>query len=173
MKLKLAYYGNPVLRQKASPVEKITSEIRELIDNMFQTMAIEDGVGLAAPQVHRSLRIFITQVPFENEDETWDPGTKRVFINPNIISFSEDTNIREEACLSIPNVSGEIERPSEVTVEALDENGKLFKATFYDLEARCILHENDHINGKLFIDRLSKNERKSIEKLLQKIKKDT
>lgn len=170
MKLKLAYYGNPILRQKALPIEKITPEIRELIQSMFETMAVEDGIGLAAPQIHHALRLFVTQVPFPNDDDTWEPGTKRVFINPTIISFSEEVDDREEACLSIPNVSGVIERPIEVTVEALDENGKSFQETFYGLEARCILHENDHINGKLFIDRMDKNERKAIEKHLRDIK---
>jgi peptide deformylase len=171
MKLKLAYYGEPILRQKALPVEKITQEILDLIEAMFQTMSIEDGIGLAAPQVHHSLRLFITHVPIQNEDESWDQGIKRVFINPTILSFSEDTDIHEEACLSIPGVSGDVERPTELTVEALDENGNTFKETFYGLEARCILHENDHINGKLFIDRMTKNDRKNIEKVLRKVKK--
>lgn len=171
MKLKLAYYGNPILRQKAQDVKSLNDELRTLIDDMFETMAIENGIGLAAPQIHHALRIFVMQVPFQNEDETWDPGRKRVFVNPKILSYSEEMNEREEGCLSIPGITGEILRPIEVTVEALDENGTPFTETFHGLEARCILHENDHINGKLFIDRMDKNERKSIEKVLANIKK--
>lgn len=170
MKLKLAYYGNPILRQKAEPVEKITDETRELISKMFEMMDIENGIGLAAPQVNLSLRIFIMQVPIQNEDESWEPGVKRVFINPTILSFSDECDIREEGCLSIPKLVGEVIRPIEVTVEALDQDGKKFTDTFYELEARCILHENDHINGKLFIDRMDKNDRKKLEKALRDIK---
>lgn len=170
MKLKLAYYGNPILRKKADPVAKITDETRALITQMFEMMEIENGIGLAAPQVNLSLRIFVMQVPIQNEDESWDPGVKRVFINPTILSFSEETDYREEGCLSIPKLIGDVERPVEVTVEALDQDGNKFTETFTDLEARCVLHENDHINGKLFIDRMDKNDRKLIEKALREIK---
>lgn len=171
MKLKIAYFGDPILRQKAAPVGTITDEIRNLIKQMFEVMTLEDGIGLAAPQVHHSLRIFIMQVPFQNEDETWNPGTRHVFVDPTILSFSDELTVHEEGCLSIPNVYGDVERPIAVSVEAFDETGKKFTATYHGLEARCILHENDHINGKLFIDRMSKNDRKNIDKALREIKK--
>lgn len=171
MHLPLAYYGNPVLRKKGESITNFDETLRKLVEDMFETMEIENGIGLAAPQVHQSLRLFIMRVPFQNEDETWDPGIDRVFINPTIISISDEIDLLEEGCLSIPEVRGDVLRPIAVTIEANDISGKSFTVSLKGLEARCALHENDHINGKLFLDRMEKQDRKKIEKQLREIKK--
>lgn len=171
MKLPLAYYGNPILRKKCKPVEDINEEIRKLVDDMVDTLHATKGIGLAAPQVHKDLALFIVQIPLVEEDGEVDPGILRVFINPKIISYSEETYTQDEGCLSIPTIYEEVERPVRITVQAQDLSGETFELTTEDLEARCILHENDHINGKLFIDRIDPNIRKEIQPQLQEIKR--
>jgi len=170
MKLPLAYYGNPILRKKCSQIEKIHEEIRQLVKDMTDTLIEHNGLGLAAPQVHRDLRLFITAVPIEQPDGKWLAGQLRVFINPTIVSVSEEINSRSEGCLSIPSLYLEVIRPERVTVRATDLEGTIFEEEFSGLEARCILHENDHINGVLFIDRIPKKARKDIELKLKEIK---
>jgi peptide deformylase len=172
MKLPFAYYGQPVLRKKGAPINEINEEIRTLVEKMRQTLIEHgNGIGLAAPQVYQSLALFITQVPFEEEDGTWNEGVFRVFINPKIISVSEELYAREEGCLSIPGVYGEVVRPKSVKITATDINGSTFEGEFTGLEGRCILHENDHINGVLFIDRIRGKARKDLEPKLQAVKK--
>lgn len=171
MELKLTYYGNPILRRKCDAVQKITKEIKELALAMIEKMKVANGIGLAAPQVNHPLRLFVTCVPIQQDDESWEPGTPRIFINPRIVSTSDEIISQSEGCLSIPDVYGEVERPFEVTVEATDLEGNTFCETFSDLEARCILHENDHINGKLFVDRMDKRDRKKLDPLLREVKK--
>lgn len=172
MKLPFAYYGQPVLRKKGAPIIEINEEIRTLVHDMEETLiAHGNGIGLAAPQVFQSLALFITRVPYEEDDGTWNEGTLRVFINPKIISVSPDLYAREEGCLSIPGVYGEVVRPVSVKIAATDLEGKPFEGEFTGLEGRCILHENDHINGVLFIDRIRGKERKDLEPKLQTVKK--
>src|ERR1700733_734328 len=154
MKLPLAYYGDPILRKKTVPVLELNEEIRQLVADMVETMRASNGVGLAAPQIHRSLSIFITCVPQEQPDGKWIPGKLRVFINPKILSVTKETEVHSEGCLSIPKIYGEVERPFKVTVRATDLNGYTFEEEFSGLEACCVLHENDHINGVLFVDRI-------------------
>lgn len=171
MKLPLAYYGDPVLRQKGARIEAIDDEIRQLVADMIDTMNAENGVGLAAPQVHRSVALFITCMPTENPDGTWSKGITRVFINPKIISYSEEMWGLEQGCLSIPGVSAEVLRPLRVMVEATDLDGNIFTHEFEAHEAQAVMHENDHINGVLFIDRLTLRKRKGLEPILRAIKK--
>ena len=171
MKLPLAYYGDPVLRKKTIPVLEINEEIRQLISDMVETMKANNGVGLAAPQVHRSLSIFITHTPIEQPDGKWIPGKLRIFINPKILSITEETEVHSEGCLSIPKIYGEVERPFKVIVRATDLNGDVFEEEFSGLEACCVLHENDHINGVLFVDRIYGKARKELEPKLKAIKK--
>lgn len=171
MKLPLAYYGNPVLRKKAAPVEKITDEIRTLIKNLLDTMQSYGGLGIAAPQVGKSVAIFIISPPIDEKDGHLIQAPPRVFINPKLTNPSQENWIHNEACLSIPKISGDVMRPLSVTVTAQDINGKEFTETFTEWPARVIMHENDHINGVLFIDRLTAQERKRIEPKLHAIKK--
>lgn len=171
MKLPIVYYGNPILRTKAKQVESITPEIRALIDNMMETMLAANGLGIAAPQVGKSLSIFITSPPIEDEKGGFTQSPPTVFINPKLSNPSIDGWIHSEACLSIPKVQGDVLRPNEIVVTWLDIHGKEHTETFTGWKARVIMHENDHINGVLFIDRLTPSERRSIEPELRAIKK--
>lgn len=172
MRLPLAYFGNPVLRKKGLPIEEITDEIRQLVHDMIETMEVENGAGIAAPQVHKSLDLFVTQVPLHDEEtDTWEPGELRVFINPKLSKPSEKKWVYPEGCLSIPGVRGEIERPWAITVEATDIEGNQFTLDLEGLEARVVMHENDHIKGTLFPDRMSAKERKKIESGLARLKR--
>lgn len=169
MKLPLAYYGDPVLRKKGSLIDQIDQNIRQLVEDMIDTMIASKGVGLAAPQVHRSLALFIAY--FDRSDEEVDRSKVRVFINPKIVNFSHTLSICGEGCLSIPKLYRDIERPQAITITALDLEGCTFTQEFLDYDAHIVLHENDHINGVLFIDRLPPKERKAIEPHLHQVKK--
>lgn len=171
MKLKLAYYGNPILRKKAIAIEKITDEIKQLITDMIEAMDLKDGIGLAAPQIGHSIALFITRVPIEKEDDEWDKGVVRVFINPKILDYSKKEDSFSEGCLSIPKVYADVYRPITIKIEATDLEGNRFTEVLSDLHARVALHENDHLNGVLFIDRLDSQERKSLDSKLREIKK--
>ncbi len=144
MILRITKLGEEILRQKAQPVEEINDEIRQLASDMFETMTEADGVGLAAPQVGLSLRMFVIIA---------DDDVRRVFINPQIIKTSTEVGPYDEGCLSIPQVYETIVRPLQVTVQAYDENGKRFTLDADGLLARCIQHEYDHLEGVLYIDR--------------------
>ena len=137
--------GDDVLRKKCKVVTEITPRTLKLIKDMAETMYEADGVGLAAPQVGILQRIFVIDV--------FDDYGLRVFINPEILEVS-GTQIGEEGCLSVPGEAAEIERPNYVKVKALNEKGEEFVLEATELLARAILHENDHLNGKLFIDYL-------------------
>lgn len=143
--LDIRVLGDPVLRQSTTPVAQITDEIRRLVDDMFETMYHARGIGLAAPQVGRSERIAVIDV-----DK--DPF---VIINPEIITSSSGKAKGEEGCLSIPDIYADVERPKTVTVRALDIEGKEFQRDATELLARCLQHEIDHLDGKLFLDYLS------------------
>jgi peptide deformylase len=173
MKLPLVYYGNPILRKKAIEVEEITDEIQTLIDEMLVTMKEARGIGLAAPQVGFGIRLFITQVPVPSKEDPEEEveGPFLVFINPKLSQPSEEKWDYYEGCLSIPTVHAYVTRPYAIHVEATDRHGNPFEADYTGLQARCIMHENDHINGVLFIDRLTKEQRKEIEGDLEKMKK--
>ena len=142
--LEIIKLDNELLRQKSEPVKEVNDEIRTLINEMFETMDAAEGVGLAAPQVGKLLRLFVLEA---------DDNIKRVFINPQIIATSTETCEYEEGCLSIPKAYEKIIRPAKVTVQALNENGKSFTLDADGLLARIIQHEYDHLDGILYIDR--------------------
>src|SRR2546423_6309646 len=145
------------LRLVSKPVEKVTPEIRKLADDMFETMYEAPGIGLAAIQVAQPLRLITMDLAKKYEDET--TPQPRVFINPEIISSSEELSVYEEGCLSIPEYFEEIERPAKVRVRFLDLDGEVHEEDAEGLFATCIQHEIDHLNGVLFIDDLSKLKR--------------
>ncbi len=144
MILNVTKLGEEILRKKAEPVPEINDEIRELVNDMFDTMIENNGVGLAGPQVGKSLRLFVIIA---------DDDVRRVFINPQIIKTSTQVGEYDEGCLSIPQVYETITRPLEVTVQAYNEEGKLFTLEADGLLARIIQHEYDHLDGILYIDR--------------------
>lgn len=172
MKLRLAYYGDPILRKKCERIEPIPNDLKQFVLDMEETMNAHDGVGLAAPQVHRSIALFIINIPRQVGPNEWVPTMTRVFINPKILEYSEEEWLRGEGCLSIPEVYGTVSRPVKIKVEAFDLNGKHFIEEFSGIEARAIMHENDHINGVLFIDRIRGKERQELEPFLRNIKKN-
>ncbi|HOT58158.1 MAG TPA: peptide deformylase [Spirochaetia bacterium] len=145
--------GEQVLRNKAEPVLKFDSKLVETLESMVVTMHRARGIGLAAPQVGISQRFFVVQL--ENEKPLY-------FINPEIISTSSEKILYEEGCLSIPGVYAEIERSSALVVQALNEKGKRFTLEASGLLARVIFHENDHLDGVLFIDKLIPSVRKKL-----------
>lgn len=176
MKLSLAYYGAAVLRKKAAQIEVITDEIRALVENMIDTMIATKGIGLAAPQVNYPLAVFIAYFPAadlesEEEMEVIERSQVKVFINPKIVEYSQKLTAYSEGCLSIPRLYRDIERPLKVTLTALDLEGNTFTEEFEEFNAHIVLHENDHLNGVLFIDRLTPKERKLIEPHLREVKK--
>lgn len=142
--LEIHVLGSPVLRTETTPVVTITDDLRRLVDDMFETMHAAQGIGLAAPQVGRLERVAIVQV----DDDTV------VLVNPEIVSVGGKERA-EEGCLSIPDIYGDVERASNVTVRALDLEGKTWEREATGLFARAIQHEVDHLHGKLFIDYLS------------------
>lgn len=171
MKLPLAYLGDPVLRKKTAPIEDINDTIRQLIIDMTETMEANDGCGLAAPQVHQSLALFITCIPRYVDDDTVLPGKLKVFINPKIVSYSSETWDCQEGCLSIPGIRETVSRPLKVTIQATDLEGNPFIEEFIGFDAHVVMHENDHINGVLYIDRLPPRRKKELEQHLKAIKK--
>jgi peptide deformylase len=143
-RLDIHLFGSPILRQETERVGHITPELRRLVDDMFETMEAANGIGLAAPQVGRSERLFVVEVD----------GVRQAFLNPELLR-AEGRNKWEEGCLSIPEVFAEVERPATVTMRAQDLEGAWFEITAGDLLGRCLQHELDHLVGKLFLDRLS------------------
>lgn len=155
--LDIRVLGDPVLRKITTPVEEVTDDIRSLISDMFDTMYAAEGIGLAAPQVGRTERVTVMDVE----------GQKFAFINPEIIE-SEGSARSEEGCLSIPDIFGEVPRATRVIVRALNEKGEQVEAEGTELLARCMQHEIDHLDGKLYIDYLSSLKRERINKKLRK-----
>lgn len=158
----------PVLKQKALPVEKVDDGIRQLLDDMLDTMYNAHGIGLAANQVGVLKRVIVVDVA---EREGHDRGAPMKLINPEIVSASAETNVYQEGCLSLPQQYGDVTRPAEVHVRYLDEQGKPQELHAKGLLATCIQHEIDHIDGILFVDHLSKLKRDMIVKKLEKAKK--
>ncbi|HMR73414.1 MAG TPA: peptide deformylase [Candidatus Saccharibacteria bacterium] len=161
MKLPIVAYGDPVLRKKAEEIDEDYPDLRGLIDNMFETMYAARGVGLAAPQVGLPIRLFVIDAsPFaeDDEDEPGDPSLqdfKKVFINPIIIEETGEKWAFNEGCLSIPDINEDIVRPEHVLINYLDENFEEHEVGLSGLAARIVQHEYDHIEGKLFVDKLS------------------
>ena len=158
------------LRLVSKPVDKITPDIRKLVDDMFETMYDAPGIGLAAIQVAEPLRL-ITMDLAKKSEEGETEREPRVFINPEILSSSEDLSIYEEGCLSIPEYYEEVERPAKVRVRFTDLDGKVHEEDAEGLFATCIQHEIDHLNGVLFIDYLSKLKRDRVLKKFEKAAK--
>lgn len=171
MTLPFAYYGDSVLRQKAKHVTVFDEDLRKLVDAMVVTMVEHDGMGLAAPQVHQSLSLFITKVPQIGPENKYVEGPLRVFINTKIVWCSEEVWEASEGCLSIPGIRGDVIRPLKIRVTAQDLDGNPFTEEFTSWDARAVMHENDHVNGVLYIDRIQGKKRREMDQHLQAIKK--
>lgn len=168
---KLVYYGNPVLRQKCKPVEKIDEEVLVLVQDLIKIMNQYNGIGLAASQVGSLLRVFICTVYGLDKEGFPLYGAPKVYINPIITVLDPTEWLESEGCLSIPRIYEDVPRPRSIRVEALNEKGEAFTEERSMWMARPILHENDHLNGVLFIDRISPHRRQALQPQLKKIKK--
>lgn len=179
MILPIVAYGAPVLRKVAQDITPEYPDLQKLIADMWETMYASSGVGLAAPQINRDIRLFVIDSAqiFENQDEedkgTYpdEPGVKKVFINAHITSLDGKEWPYNEGCLSIPKIREDVMRPETVTLTYLDEQLKPHTETFNGITARIIQHEYDHIEGKLFIDYLKPLKRKMLQGKLNDISK--
>jgi len=171
MVLPVYVYGMSVLRKKASEIPEDYKGLGQLIEDMFETMHASDGVGLAAPQIGKSLRIFVvdTTPMADSAEEPGLEGFKRVFINPIIMDEWGDPWSFEEGCLSLPNIREEVVRSDHVRIEYYDENWNLKEETYDGIRARVIQHEYDHLDGRLFVDRINPIRRKLLTPRLNSI----
>ena len=183
MILPIVAYGDPVLRKKAADITKDYDGLGKLIEDMFETMRSASGIGLAAPQIGRSIRLFIVDTetalkhiaedlqkdeehPFKGET-----GIRRIFINARTVQKDGTPWLYNEGCLSIPKIREDIERPDEITLEYLDANFQPRRETFTGLAGRVVQHEYDHIEGILFVDYLKPLKKRLIKKKLDQISK--
>ena len=166
MKLKVYEYPHPILKQKAAPVENVDDELRRLLDDMLETMYEAVGVGLAAPQVGISKRIVV--IDAAREDEEPQP---MFLINPEIVWRSEEKEVCEEGCLSVPEMRAEVERPASVKVKFWNREGTACEILAEDFLAVVVQHELDHLDGILYIDRISRLKRQMLVKKLEKNRK--
>jgi len=162
MVLPVYVYGMSVLRKVAAEIPEDYKELDQLIADMFETMHVSDGVGLAAPQIGKSLRVFVidTTPMSESAEEPELKDFRRVFINPYIVEEWGEPWAFEEGCLSLPNIREEVIRPDHVRIEYYDENWNLKEEEYDGIRARVIQHEYDHLDGRLFVDRISPIRRK-------------
>lgn len=172
MILPIYAYGQPVLRKKAEPITKDYPELTKLMADMYETMYRAKGVGLAAPQIGKSIRLFIVDTQQLNKAKNRVDGIKQVFINAQLLDETGEPWFYEEGCLSIPDIHVEIERMPEIFIQYWDENWVEHKEKFNAINARVIQHEYDHIEGVLFIDRMKPLKRRMINRKLEKIKKE-
>lgn len=163
--LSILRYPDPRLHRVAEPVKTVDDSIRQLIDDMAETMYAAPGIGLAATQVDRHIQLVVIDVTEEKND-------LRVFINPQLLDSSGEKKIYEEGCLSVPGIYEEVERPERVTVRALDRDGQPFELQADGLLAVCLQHEIDHLKGRVFVQYLSRLKQSRIKTRLAKAEKD-
>lgn len=156
----ILHFPDERLTLLSKPVEAVIDEIRQLIDDMFETMYEAPGIGLAAPQINVQLRVIVVDI-------SEDASAPQAFINPELLEV-RGVEQMEEGCLSVPGIYENVERADWIRVRALDRNGESFEQEFSGLEAVCIQHEIDHLDGKLFVDYLSNLKRQRIRKKLEK-----
>jgi peptide deformylase len=178
MTLPIVAYGDPVLRKVGVDIEKDYPKLKELIENMWETMYKANGVGLAAPQIGLPIRLFLVDTTPFAEDEELTPeeqqvldGFKKVFINAYIEEETGDNWAFNEGCLSIPDIREDVTRKDTITISYQDENFKSYKETYDGLLARVIQHEYDHIEGVLFTDKLSSLKKRLLKGRLSNISK--
>jgi peptide deformylase len=170
-RLQLRKYDDPILRKQTASIEEITPEIEQLAHDMIETMCASNGVGLAAPQIGQLLKIFIIRDEFENEKGEYDLKEPEVMINPTLSNPSKERTSRLEGCLSLPGLFVNVVRPKQIHIRYMNLKGEFVEEVLDEFRARVAMHENDHLNGTLTIDRINKKERKSVEPKLLAIRK--
>lgn len=164
-------YGSQVLRKVASDIPADFPDLKQLVEDMFETMVKSDGIGLAAPQIGLSIRIFVIDATPLEEDHPEMKGFRKAFINAHIIERSEEVVLYNEGCLSIPNLREDVERPESIVIRYVDENFKAHEEVYHGLAARIIQHEYDHLEGILFTDKVSSLRRQLLKSKLSAISK--
>ncbi|MBN2008936.1 peptide deformylase [candidate division KSB1 bacterium] len=160
---RIVRFGNPILRIKAQPIQEISDELKKLADDMVETMIHGEGIGLAAPQISRSIAMFVIHMGLIEEN-----GEPMAVINPEIIETKGEISY-EEGCLCIPDIREEVKRPEIIHVKYMDIEGREHEEEFGGYKARVFQHEIDHLNGVLFVDRLGSMKRKLLQKQLKQI----
>ncbi|MDO6440414.1 peptide deformylase [Cyclobacterium sp. 1_MG-2023] len=163
-------FGHPILKKEAEEIHE-GEEVSGLIHDMFETMGKANGVGLAAPQINKGIRLFVIDSNLMLDEEDEEKGIRKAFINPIILDEYGDKYVFEEGCLSIPEVRAEITRPEKLTIEYFDENWNLQEEEFSGMTARVIQHEYDHLEGILFVDYLKGLKRRMVKGKLVDISK--
>ncbi|MEM8958020.1 MAG: peptide deformylase [Pseudomonadota bacterium] len=161
-------HPDPRLKKPSEPVADLSDDLRRLADDMLATMYDAPGIGLAAPQIGVNTRLIV----MDCVKEEGAPPRPMALFNPEVVAASDDTNVYEEGCLSIPEIYADVTRPREVTVRWIDRDGVAQENTFDGLWATCVQHEIDHLDGKLFIDYLSPLKRQLITRKMVKLKRD-
>lgn len=170
--MKIYTYGSPILRTKAQPIAEITPDVKKLAQEMMAWVREHDGLGLSAPQVGYSWRLFVACFSTYTPDgQMLAGGDILVFINPVLSNPSTEHWMRTEGCFSLPNLRVSVDRPWAIHVQATDLEGHLFERDLNGLPARIVMHENDHINGVLMIDRLDEREKRRIAADLRRMSK--
>jgi len=180
--LPLRHYGDPVLRKKARPIAAVTPELRKLAEQMIATMYASRGVGLAAPQIGKSIRLIVLDTMPGKDDLPPDatpgeillaPFMPLVLVNPEVAEASKETEVASEGCLSVPKIFGDVERPAYVLLRATLLDGEKVEVECGGLLGRCIQHEIDHLDGVLFPDRLAKVELEMVTEEIEKLEART
>jgi peptide deformylase len=167
----IVMYGDPVLRKRAKEVEKGSIDIKAFVQDMYETMYAAHGIGLAAPQIGKSIRVFVVDGTTLNEEEEDMTGFKKTFINPVIVEEDGEEWEFEEGCLSIPNIRENVSRPETVRIRYADEDWNIKEEEYDGIKARIIQHEYDHLEGKMFIDYLSPLKKRMLKGKLTDISK--
>lgn len=171
MILPIFAYGQAVLKQEGQAITPDYPDLQELISDMWETMYKAQGVGLAAPQIGKSIRLFVVDTIQMMEEGKEEEGIRRVFINARKVEETGDPWTYEEGCLSIPDIRGDVDRPPQIRLHYLDEHFVEHEEVFTGMNARVIQHEYDHIDGVLFIDHLKPLKRRLIQRRLENIRK--
>lgn len=167
----IVIYGNSVLKKVAEPIDKSYPELQTLISDMFKTLSKAEGVGLAAPQIGLSIRLFILDLTPLADDNPEFKNYKKVFINPVITEYSKEEKSAEEGCLSLPGLSENVRRSVSVKIRYFDENWNEKEEVFTDFPARAVQHEYDHLEGHVYTDKISLIRKQFISKKLQALTK--
>jgi peptide deformylase len=165
----IVVYGSPVLRTVAKEINADYPNLRQFLDDLFETMYKADGMGLAAPQVGKSIRVFVVDGTSLEDDEPSMKDFKKTFINPKILELEGESLVMNEGCLSLPKLREDVNRYNKVKIRYYDENFNFFEEEFEGLKARVIQHEYDHLEGVLFIDKIPPLRRKLLKGKLNDI----
>jgi peptide deformylase len=171
MLLPIYLYGQPVLKKRADEIDESYPNLNELIENMWDTMYNAQGVGLAAPQIGRSIRLFLVDTEQVLKDEDGEEGIKKAFINAQILDEEGEEWDYEEGCLSIPNIRGDVSRKPVIRIRYMDEEFKEHTELFEGINARVIQHDYDHIEGVLFTENLKPVRKRLVSRKLDQIRK--